>query len=103
MQKKAKVNPESGAIMENDEHIEPEGYLYPISQDEIIMAKKVLLSRGKLDKQYRVTSFPFKTAKVIGQQFVISVPRTLVEDIKRNYEEALRTQDSTENEEDEKQ
>jgi len=80
--------------MGKDEKMEKTVSFLPLSQDEIVMVKKVLVAGGKLGKGLKVSRLDFQNAELKGKQFVMSVPPALVEEIKKNYAEALKELDA---------
>lgn len=84
--------------MKDDNTSEKNVSLLPLSQEEITMIKKFIVSGGKLEKGQKLVPFLQKNAVQVGKQFVLSVPPSLAEELKRNYIEAL-THQETSNEE----
>lgn len=86
--------------MKNDETSEESVSLLPLSPEEITMIKKVLVSGGKLEKGQEAIPFSYQKAVLKGKQFVMSVPASLLEELNKNYLEALsdhETQEEGEN------
>ena len=81
--------------MKKDDLSEDTIFLLSISQEDITLIKKFMISGGKMEEGQKAIPFYHKKAVQKGKQFVLSVPAFLVEEIKQNYFEALRNQETS--------